>query len=328
METKQGSTYQHNHHITLGASATSKEITVKNIRKKRFSTDAVPVVKTIDVSCGSTFYVNLPAKAVIKPEIKADNKTEEKKNVNATAKDDFWSGSGKVTNDKKTTSTQSKDDFWSGSGKTTNDKKGEDDFWSSSKTTVQKETNKDTVLIDPRDGQHYKIIDIGGLTWMAENIKYRELATEETYYKNWCFYNFENANKVCPAGWRLPNTDDLMKLAKEKIIKPITMPDYIPLEELFPVKDEYNNALKKCFPRWRGSNIYLEMANSFFRSGEGEDYEANFWISEGKTFKATYINDGYPFKSGGGFWVEKYTPISEKFRDGDHFWFQVRCVKD
>ncbi|MCX7552125.1 FISUMP domain-containing protein [Xanthomarina sp. F2636L] len=71
---------------------------------------------------------------------------------------------------------------------------------------------------DTRDNQSYKWVQIGQQKWMSENLNYatsgskcyNEELTNCTIYGR--LYNWEEAQTICPKGWRLPNYDDWKRL--------------------------------------------------------------------------------------------------------------------
>lgn len=74
---------------------------------------------------------------------------------------------------------------------------------------------------DERDCQIYSIIDIGGQTWMSENLKFK--ATGSKCYKDTesnCntygrLYNWTMANTACPDDWHLPSDEEWGALIEE-----------------------------------------------------------------------------------------------------------------
>ncbi len=85
-------------------------------------------------------------------------------------------------------------------------------------TSIRDESTK--LLIDNRDRKIYQTSMVGNRRWMNQNLNYR---AKNSYCYNdditFCnqvgrLYVFESADKVCPEGWRLPDSSDIMQLNK------------------------------------------------------------------------------------------------------------------
>lgn len=77
-------------------------------------------------------------------------------------------------------------------------------------------------LVDDRDGESYRTIEIGNQTWLAKNLRYTPKVG-----KSWCYdrmsgkcetygrlYDWSAAGTACPEGWSLPDTTDWSALVK------------------------------------------------------------------------------------------------------------------
>ena len=73
-------------------------------------------------------------------------------------------------------------------------------------------------LVDDRDGNTYRTIQIKETTWFQNNLKYE---TANSYYpkktrkkskvEKGNFYTYQDAQEVCPQDWRLPSEEDWLE---------------------------------------------------------------------------------------------------------------------
>lgn len=83
--------------------------------------------------------------------------------------------------------------------------------------TILNKSGVEATFTDPRDQQEYRMVQIGNMVWMGENLRYDAhfskkkndfVEKDEDGYK----YSWWNAKKACPEGWRLPSEEDFQFL--------------------------------------------------------------------------------------------------------------------
>ncbi|MBR6944077.1 MAG: fibrobacter succinogenes major paralogous domain-containing protein [Fibrobacter sp.] len=138
-------------------------------------------------------------------------------------------------------------------------------------------------MTDPRDGKVYKTTQIGGKTWMAENLNYFDIEGAASSIKNdWCYwdkpencesagrlYTWKVAKRVCPEGWRLPTKADWESLLQEV------------------GADSLNEIL------WKGSSK-LKSVNGWENGGSGTDDFGFTAVPAGMKF-TTRTQDGFTY---------------------------------
>ena len=138
-------------------------------------------------------------------------------------------------------------------------------------------------MTDPRDGKAYKTTQIGGKTWMAENLNYFDIEGAASSIKNdWCYwdkpencesagrlYTWKVAQRICPEGWRLPTKADWESLLQEV------------------GADSLNEIL------WKGSSK-LKSVNGWENNGSGTDDFGFTALPAGMKF-TTRTQDGFTY---------------------------------
>lgn len=193
-------------------------------------------------------------------------------------------------------------------------------------------------VIDTRDSNIYKTIQIGDQLWFAENLKYynalkdnRVYANDKSnYYKYGLLYIWFGADSLCPTGWHLPSLEewnqlfakydcnlvDLKKMAKaSKEVRKLILSSHVDGGET-----GLDVLYAGCHMPGKSSGTNVSTADLF--SGNFDYYyegsEACFWTSTKKNFINAYIvkyDHSDPRKVFG-------TSFSKGYR------CSIRCVKD
>lgn len=68
---------------------------------------------------------------------------------------------------------------------------------------------------DPRDGEIYATVEIDGIEWFSDNLRYQTQTSfcpsdskSEADCQNGNFYSYTELDSICPADWRIPNEKD------------------------------------------------------------------------------------------------------------------------
>ena len=125
---------------------------------------------------------------------------------------------------------------------------------------------------DSRDGQTYRTLKVGELTWMVDNLNYRTANSWCYSDPNKCsdygrFYTWENVKDACPDGWHVPDAYEFKTLTS---VKP-----------QIEIKDmDYWQSSPNDQDVYRG----FELRGAGIRTVDGKiDYErrvAGFWLAD------------------------------------------------
>jgi len=172
----------------------------------------------------------------------------------------------------------------------------------------------DEIFTDPRDSQNYRVVEIGGRVWMAENLNY-ESSNSWCYNNNNSAFNCDKygrwyaggtAINACPVGWSLPSSELWRNLVSF-------------------VGDNAGTKLKSKAPNWDGTDDYDFSALPGGRRGnDGNFYSVGtsggWWSS---TPRAGFSSYYYYWSMSSG---------SDNVREADQNiqtnWWSVRCIKN
>lgn len=197
---------------------------------------------------------------------------------------------------------------------------------------------------DSRDGQTYKIVQIGNQTWMAENLRYSgnipNITDNDNWINNktgaWCYYNNDPANgivygklynkyaisntNVCPAGWHVPSDAEWT-----------TLTDFLGGNVVAPFKMAYPGT-----QYWPSPNLYATNSSCFSALPGGDrNYDGTFdfiglsvfWWSSTPSFEGIgNLPPAYNWTRRLVFNVDRVGLLRNNY--DDTFGASVRCVKD
>jgi uncharacterized protein (TIGR02145 family) len=83
---------------------------------------------------------------------------------------------------------------------------------------LQMSTKRFGVVKDARDGNEYRWIEMSGLAWMGENLRFEHRQSwppgnkQELVEEYGLLYSWDAAKSTCPEGWRLPTDEEWQRL--------------------------------------------------------------------------------------------------------------------
>ncbi|MCQ2125154.1 MAG: fibrobacter succinogenes major paralogous domain-containing protein [Fibrobacter sp.] len=174
-----------------------------------------------------------------------------------------------------------------------------------------------TTMVDSRDGQAYKTVQIGRQTWMAENLNYQTGESKcydnkpENCDKYGRLYVWREAVTACPDGWHLPSKEEFEELEKLTGQKVGTV-----LKSTTGWKDDDGKSGNGTDGLGFGA-LPAGYYNSNYDNFDFEGNNALFWSStESNSYDAYYLFLFYDVE------------LACVVYDNKNFGFSVRCVKN
>ena len=171
----------------------------------------------------------------------------------------------------------------------------------SSESSEPPEINGDR-MTDKRDGKSYKLQNVAGKMWMAQDLNYEKSGSmcfnneDANCTKYGRLYTFSSAQEACPSGWRLPNRNEAQAVIND---------------ESFPWS--YSGRCKT------GECDFTEKMGFHWTSATPQDGDKNYGEKTGEI--AVIIVEKEPSYAGEE--TPKFFQVDEKAK-----YFSVRCVQE
>lgn len=169
---------------------------------------------------------------------------------------------------------------------------------------------------DPRDGKVYKTVKIGDQTWFAENLAYKiNFETPEIEYdpshvlKYGRLYVWEDAANACPAGWHLPDREEL-----ETLLRNAGETDSVAFNRLIS----------------GGSSGFSALVGGWRNNGGADGNVGNyayFWSSAADRPGRAWTLNFYGFSKKASM-ERSYVETAHANRHGEYAGFCIRCLED
>ena len=194
------------------------------------------------------------------------------------------------------------------------------------------------MFVDDRDGQVYRSVEIGGKTWMAENLNFDHKGSTSTNDSaSYCYNNVpDNCQKygrlykwffamsACPEGWHLPDNSEFKSLIASADGRDLASGDDNMAGKALKSKSGWRNMNNgndgNGTDSWGFSALPAgyKTVSSFFNM----KLSAKFWSSTGQKGDDYYLNITYSSDEG-SLWVSIFS-AQDNLSDS----YSVRCVRD
>lgn len=183
-------------------------------------------------------------------------------------------------------------------------------------------------FMDPRDNYVYHTVEFKGRTWIAENMKYAGFADSVLKKETRClddscknvgrYYSMHVADKVCPDGWNLPDSSDILTLGTKQIETEHLISQLGGTGSNYSAPDTYGLSFILSGQIFDTNPPYLNW----------QGYEALFWMNETNTEGArlVVIVDYYKVEFD-GYYPNPKTYSNATPNTKPAAFLTVRCVK-